>query len=293
MKNLLTEIKEKLYEELGVADIVSTTSSNLLSEIIKHSKTVPLAIPSEKNGIQRFKHGEFNYLFENNTINVFYDLYYVFTYDDIVYSIPSNRGTSNKISNNVYKLKVTIVYVLDINKYIDVNGNIQHELEHIYQMIKSGTSLLSKSDSLTLYKIADILKGFSDIYSKIVGTVVYYACKFEKDAFANAIYRQIMDNPNVNPYETLKSTITYQNINVIKQHVLDSEIYKDKYTNIVKTYFGKNYQWFYNLTNKVVKTYINKIGKVYAKAYNDLNKKNPQLDGGTLGVGEILLKDSQ
>ena len=289
MKNLLTEIKEKLYEELGVADIVSTASSNLLSEIIKHSKTVP----SGKYGIRRFKHGEFNYLFENNTLNVFYDLYYVSTYDDINYSIPPNSGTSNKINNNVYKLKVTIVYIRDINKYIDVNGNIQHELEHIYQMIKSGKHLLSKSGSRTLYRNSEILRGFSDIYSKIVGTVIYYACKFEKDAFANAIYRQIMNNPNVNPYETLKSTITYQNINIIKQHVLDTEIYKDKYANIVKTYFGKNYQWFYNLANKVVKTYINKIGKVYAKAYNDLNKKSPQLDGGTLGVGEISLKDSQ
>lgn len=288
MKNLLTEIKEKLYEELGVADIVSTASSNLLSEIIKHSKTVP----SGKYGIQRFKHGEFNYLFENNTINVFYDLYYMSTYDDIKYSIPSNRGTSNKINNNVYKLKVTIVYIRDINKYIDVNGNIQHELEHIYQMIKSGKNLLSKSGSRILYRNAEILRGFSDIYSKIVGTVIYYACKFEKDAFANAIYKQIIDNPNVNPYETLKSTITYQNINIIKQRVLDTEIYKDKYANIVKIYFSKNYQWFYNLANKVVKTYINKIGKVYAKAFNDLNKKNPQLDGGTLGVGEISLKDS-
>ena len=286
MNNLLTEIKEKLYEELGVADVVSTASSNLLSEIIKHSKTVP----SEKYG---FKHGEFNYLFENNTINVFYDLYYVSTYDDIVYSTPSNRGSSNKINNNVYGLKVTIVYVRDINQYIDFNGNLQHELEHIYQMIKSGKHLLSKRDSHIFYEKANILKGFSDIYCQIVGTVVYYACKFEKDAFVNAIYRQIMNNPNVNPYETLQSTITYKNINVIKKYVLDSEILKDKYANIVKKNFGKNYQWFYNLANKVVKTYINKIGKVYAKAYNDLNKKNPQLDGGTLGVGEISLEDSQ
>jgi len=286
VKDLLTEIRYKLYEELGVADIVSTTSNDILSKIIQHSKTVP----SQKNSIRNYKHGNFAYNFENSTININYDLYYVSTYNDIFYSISNNRGSSNKINNNTYELKTTIVYVSDINQYIDFNGNLQHELEHIYQMIKSGKHLLSNRDSLSLYKKSEKLKNSFDFCDKIVGTVVYYGCRFEKDAFANAIYRQIINNPNNNPYETLKSTITYQNINTIKKYVLDSEIYKNKFTDIVKTNFGKNYTWFYNLTNKVVKTYINKIGKVYAKAYNDLNKKYHELDGGTFGIGEELLK---
>lgn len=289
MKDLLIEIKQKLYEELGVADIVSTTSSDILSKIIQHSKT----IPSEKNGIKRFKHGDFQYVFENNTINIVYDLYYVGTYDDIIYSIPNNRGTSRKEKNGTFTLITTVVYVRDINKYVDFNGTLQHEFEHVYQMIKSGKSLLSNRKSLNLYNKARELKNSSDLYKKIVGTVIYYGCKFEKDAFANGIYKQIMDNPYNNPYETLKNTIVYNNINVIREYVLKTNNNKEKFTEIVKNNLGKNYIWFYNLANNVVKTYVNKIGKVFAKAYNDLNKENPQLDGGTFGPGDELLTKPQ
>lgn len=289
MKDLLIEIKQKLYEELGVADIVSATPSDILSKIIQHSKT----IPSGKNSIKRFKHGDFQYIFENNTINIIYDLYYVGTYDDIIYSIPNNRGTSKKEKNGTFTLKTIIVYVRDINKYVDFNGTLQHEFEHVFQMIKSGKSLLSKRESIKLYNISKQLKSFSNIYCKIVGTVIYYGCKFEKDAFVNGIYKQIMDNPYNNPYETLKTTITYQNINIIKNYVLNTNKYKENFSEIVKRYTGKNYNWFYNLANKVVKTYINKIGKVYAKAYNELNKETPQLDGGTFGTGDELLTKPQ
>ena len=102
-----------------------------------------------------------------------------------------------------------------------------------------------------------------------------------------------MDNPYNNPYETLKNTIVYNNINVIREYVLKTNNNKEKFTEIVKNNLGKNYIWFYNLANNVVKTYVNKIGKVFAKAYNDLNKENPQLDGGTFGPGDELLTKPQ
>ena len=46
---------------------------------------------------------------------------------------------------------------------------------------------------------------------------------------------------------------------------------------------------FYNLCNKVVKTYINKIGKVFAKAQKELYGEGKVLDGGILlGGNEII-----
>ena len=285
MENLITEIKNKLYEELGVADIVTTTSNDILAKIIKHSKT----IPSEERTVQNFKEGNFDYVFENHTIKVNYTIYYVNKYNDIERSISTNRGFSKKWINNTFILKTTIVYAKDINKYVDYNGNLQHEMEHIYQMIKSGTALLTKKDDIKLYQKAEELKNSNDMYAQFVGHIIYYGFKFERDAFANSVYREIMNNPNSDPYEIVKSTTTYYNIEAIKKCVLDTDAYKEKFADIVKNKLGKSYNWFYRLTNNVVKTYIQKIGKAYAKAYKDLNDENPPLDGGTFGVGEIPL----
>ena len=37
------------------------------------------------------------------------------------------------------------------------------------------------------------------------------------------------------------------------------------------------------MANKVVKSYINKIGKILTKAYNDIYKNKTPLDGGFIG----------
>lgn len=278
--DVLNEIRNKINEELGVSDIVSEASNSILFLIIKHNKTLPR---------NNFKTGNFKYLFQGKTINVSYDLYYVENKKNAYATVPSNKAFSRKIDKTTYILKTSVVYIKEINEYIDYNGSIQHEMEHIYQMIKSGTPLLKKQNSINFYQIANQIIRNGDLYRKIVGTVIYYACKFEKDAFVNGIYKQIIDNPYSNPYEILKQTTTYQNIQVINKYVIETNVYQSKYEEIVSKYFNKNYKWFYNLTNKVVKEYINKIGKVLMKAKQDIEKNNVFLDGGPFGNGEEKL----
>ena len=152
----------------------------------------------------------------------------------------------------------------------------QHEFEHIYQMIRSGNDLL-KDTSIDMYGTALSLMKDDDVIKKLVGYVVYYNNKFEKDAFVNAIYKQIMDNNENTPTQTLKNTITYQNILTIKTHLIEYQGYKNKIETIVKTNFNKSYKWFYKMTCNVVKTYISKMGKILMKAYKD--KNNMPLDG--------------
>ena len=116
----------------------------------------------------------------------------------------------------------------------------------------------------------------------MVGKVIYCNNKFEKDAIANGLYKLIMDNPNVDPYTTLEKTPHYRTIKKIKFDVIDNDN-RQLIEPVVKKYFNKSYKWFYSMANKVVKSYINKIGKILTKAYNDIYKNKTPLDGGFIG----------
>lgn len=268
MKDLLTEIKNSLYEELGISKEVTRVSNDIISQIIKDSKKLP---------ISKVKTNTINYQYNNNLIEVEYVLYYVIDEEDFNETRQYiTAGESNKINTQKYYLKTNIVYRKDINQYIDYNGMTQHEFEHIYQMIRSGNDLL-KDTSIDMYGTALSLMKDDDVIKKLVGYVVYYNNKFEKDAFVNAIYKQIMDNNENTPTQTLKNTITYQNILTIKTHLIEYQGYKNKIETIVKTNFNKSYKWFYKMTCNVVKTYISKMGKILMKAYKD--KNNMPLDG--------------
>ena len=113
-----------------------------------------------------------------------------------------------------------------------------------------------------------------------------FCYKFEKDAIANGLYKLIMDNPNVDPYTTLEKTPHYRNIKKIKFNVIDNDN-RQLIEPVVKKYFNKSYKWFYSMANKVVKSYINKIGKILTKAYNDIYKDKTPLDGGFIGGTDI------
>ena len=95
-----------------------------------------------------------------------------------------------------------------------------------------------------------------------------------------------MDNPNVDPYTTLEKTPHYRNIKKIKFNVIDNDN-RQLIEPVVKKYFNKSYKWFYSMANKVVKSYINKIGKILTKAYNDIYKNKTPLDGGFIGDTDI------
>ena len=91
-----------------------------------------------------------------------------------------------------------------------------------------------------------------------------------------------MDNPNVDPYTTLEKASHYRNIKKIKFNIIDNDN-RQIIEPVVKKYFNKSYKWFYSMANKVVKSYINKIGKILTKAYNDIYKNKTPLDGGFIG----------
>ena len=269
------EIKNSLYEEMGISKEVTNISNDILSSIIKDSKTIPY------NDIK--KHN-FIYEYNGNKIYVDYTLYYVLDEDSINTVIKHDNintfGESDRKSKNIYYLKTTVFYQRDINKYVDYNGTIQHEFEHIYQMIKSGKHLLSNVITKDIYTTADYLRHKSDIISKLIGYTIYYNNRFEQDAFANGLYKKIMDNPTSNPYDILQQDVTYKNVLTIKKYILENNTYQTTIDTVVQKQFNKTYKWFHKIAENMVKTYIRKMSRTLLKAQND--KKTSPLDGDNM-----------
>ena len=280
MKDLLTEIKIKINEESGIADEVNNMTNNIINNIIMNSR---------KNKGVNFVSNSFNFVENNISIKVNYQLFRVATITDIdSLSFPfGNNGLSKRTNNNNFELKTIIIYIKDLNKYIDYDGTTQHEVEHIFQMLKSNSDLIEKPKSKSLYnKAINLITGTKDFYHNIIGFVIYYNNKFEKDAFINDTYRMLMDNP-LTQFETLVNNKTYININIIKKYIVDSDKLKTKLIPILKNELNKNYNWFYNMASKVVKNYINKFGKIYVKAQKDINEQYTILDNN---FNNILLE---
>ncbi len=264
--NLITEIKKSINEELGISKIVTNETNSLISTIINDSKKQP-----KQNNM---KNGLFDTMVFGVPISVQYQIFYVNSYQDINTLNIVNPG--NLTDDNF--IVTTLCYIKDQNKYIDYDGSTQHELQHLYQELMSGKDLLENPKIKKIYTTAIKLAKSTNAFEKFVGFTIYYGNKFEKDAFMNEMYKQIMDNWQINPFETIKKTVVYRNINAIKNAIDNlTEYQKTKLQETVQFYFNKNLNWFITIANKIVKTYTNKIGKIIIKAQNDIAEKYPKM----------------
>lgn len=264
--NLITEIKKSINEELGISKMVTNETNSLISTIINDSKKQP-----KQNNM---KNGLFDTMVFGVPISVQYQIFYVNSYQDIKTLNIVNPGT---LTDDNF-IVTTLCYIKDQNKYIDYDGSTQHELQHLYQELMSGKDLLENPKIKNMYTTAIKLAKSTNAFEKFVGFTIYYGSKFEKDAFMNEMYKQIMDNWQINPFETIKKNVVYKNVNTIK-NVIDNltEYQKTKLQETVKFYFNKNLNWFITIANKIVKTYTNKIGKIIIKAQNDIVEKYPKI----------------
>lgn len=264
-KNLITEIKKVINEELGISRTVVKETNMLIANIVKNAK--------EQNKQNNIKKGIFRTFVFGFPIEVEYQIFYLNDSTDIKKLNLVNPGN---FKNNY--LTTTLCYLRNQNRYVDYNGTTQHEIEHLFQEMKSSKDLLNNNKSKKMYNTAIKLAKSTNAFEKIVGYVIYYNNKFEKDAFINEIYKQIMDNWQIDPFETVKNTIVYKNISTIDKVTNTLTPYqKEKINEILDTTFNKTFNWWYNMAKNVVKTYTNKIGKTIIKAQNDIIKFHPHL----------------
>ena len=205
---LFEEITQLVKEELGISETVKDVTNSIMSAIIKAKNGKPLFKNKISGTIKDFG------LFGKST-TIEYDIYYVRDRSEINSLGLFNLGSHNNKTNT---LKTTLVFVRNENRYIDLDGTLQHEVEHAYQESRSGKPLITPKNS-NVYVKADRLMQSSNRYEKLVGWTLYLANRFEKDGKMNGLYKEIMDNWGKAPIDVVKESNIYQNISAIKSWI--------------------------------------------------------------------------
>lgn len=274
---LLEEIKKVITEEQGISTHVTDAMKMVKALIIKDSKnqefeTTELGDYCKSNTIKNIK------FYNKVTIDITYQIIYIDTQKELnvkIYQYPS-KGNYNPYLG---LLSTMLFYVKETNQYIDTTT--QHELEHMFQMAMSGKSFFSKEKNFQIYEKAkyNFINSKTKL-QKIISASIYYANKFEMDAFTNEIYSDIIQNKNMNPLDVLTKTAVYKNVKYIEDclpTIFDSENLTKSAEKFLVSEYGKHFNWWYNLTKKMIKNYTNKIGKVVFKAQKDLLGGYPDL----------------
>lgn len=262
---LFEEIVKAINEELGISDLVTITVNDIISQIINDQKKYPNN--KIKTGILN------NCNLFGKKVDINYTLYFCDDENQLNNITNINTG-KNKIVKNKYIIYTTICYIKSLNKYIDFKGTTQHEIEHLYQIIQSNKSFLYKPKTEKIYNTSLQLAKYGSHYEKIVGYTIYYNCKFEKNAFGNETYRQLIDFPNNDPMKLIKQTTLYNNLKIIDdccKHI--SPIEKQTIEHIVFVNFNKHFNWWFNKAKKLIDEYVTTIGKIIVKTQKDLNEE--------------------
>ena len=167
--------------------------------------------------------------------------------------------------------------------------NLQHELEHCYQMTFAG-ELLPKDKN---YEIAyNIIRSNVDENSLeyIVSEALYYSYSFEQDGFVNGLYQYLFNNekPLFELSDIIKSPICEAYFKFKKDIKIIENSDKDLVSKLLNNKFNLNYSKFINLLHKSEKRFLKKIGNVLTLHRGNAIKNGTRLNE-SLGENIIFI----
>ena len=268
-------------EELGISELVKTETQNLIDKIVSDSNKMTFQVFS----------GKFKTTLFGKIIDVIYQIKIVNNENELkLLKIPK----AGSFSEDTNVLKTTIVYLANKSCYIDFNGTTEHEVKHLFQAVKSGNKFLVKGKTQEIYNTALKLTDMDDYYEQVVGWTIYYACKFEKDAFMSGLYRNITDNWSEKPIEIVKQTNLYKNLEIISDEAeKETPTSIQRIEDVCEKYFGKHYKWWKNTAKGTVSAYLTKIGKVLAKVEKDRSGELTTPDKKITGYPKFNKEDKE
>lgn len=220
----------------------------------------------------------------SNEITINYDnksiivVYYVLE-DASQEIIKQYNSIFNSTSNNrILRLKL---YLTSHNNKINWKKNsrdLQHEVEHLFQLIKKGKDLLSDKQFYEYNKLK-ALTTHNDYYDQIIGYTYYYYNKAERNAIINGLYREIVDlNTDglvTDPLEIIKKSPYYNNIQIIK-NTIENHKNHEQLENRLKN-INKTLKQYLRIANIMINEYSKAFGRLLYKVKKDIENVNEDL----------------
>lgn len=272
-------IKRILNEELSISNDVNDLTIKIKNLI---SNDYARNIGCERCYTILYK--GFNREVFSNEITINYDnksiivVYYVLE-DASQEIIKQYNSIFNSTSNNrILRLKL---YLTSHNNKINWKKNsrdLQHEVEHLFQLIKKGKDLLSDKQFYEYNKLK-ALTTHNDYYDQIIGYTYYYYNKAERNAIINGLYREIVDlNTDglvTDPLEIIKKSPYYNNIQIIK-NTIENHKNHEQLENRLKN-INKTLKQYLRIANIMINEYLKAFGRLLYKVKKDIENVNEDL----------------
>ena len=188
MEQLILEIKKALHEDLGIRLDVKNAFNNIKTLIVRDSKW---EIYRKDEAGNMVKTGAIKNVdvFKGVKINIRYHIIYCETADEINEKKRCYPYTCY-FSQEQNTLSTMLFYINDKRMYFDDSS--QHELDHVYKALLTKQKMLSKKVTRDIYQRSVSEMHSDDLTIRYISYVIYYNNRFERDAFANTIYSNII-----------------------------------------------------------------------------------------------------
>lgn len=258
-------LRKLIKEELGIHMEVVEVSNKIYNDIIEDMKQKD----SKYNDICYTKEGSVDCSLNNITFKVHYTCRNFLDskiIEDLDIDSLTEGGTvffSRKwlwISVNIIALNGTV------NKQETLN-TLQHELEHIYQQIRSGKRI---SDNNEQYLKMKTDMECDDEARRKVGRLVYLCYKSEQEGFINGTYAWCMtDDAKSAPYQYKE----IKNSPAGKMYTEMQGLYDKVFNDVQMKHIIENeYQYSKEYIEKKLNEFLRKLGRVLIKVNMDKSK---------------------
>lgn len=282
--------EQLLLEELSIAKDVYIEAKNI-AEMLRQEINVQKDIPYNKDGVF-YKNGSFEYLISfHKTIEVKWN-YYNFMSNSFFQKEYKKIPYKNSLNDNTNTFTITVFAINNNIEIRTVEDTIAHEIEHLYQPIKSGKSFFKRDKDRIAYQNAAINKtSNSNNAIRAIGEIFYFSKNFEQDAQVNGAYAYMMkryEEEHVIPFLSYKETEAYAVLLKLQQSVeycynnVNSNNISGVNLYIKKIYGDYDFKKLIDLGNKAIERLSRKLMRVCGKATIDIEEREMELTKETV-----------
>ena len=262
-------IRTTLNEELGISKEVISISQSILKDIkLTLRKRNPMI---DSNSVQVWRNK-----WSINIYGVTFTIYskqYMFENFAKFQRLKSQDDLRSSFSFEKKQLIFVGYGYQNMWQESELYDTIYHEVEHLYQTIKSGKSL--NSNDSELYKLAiDAMSVNDNEALSVLGYVIYLSRRYEQTAYSHGLYgmlksEQPQSRDEINgiiPYSQLYSA--YAKLKMCKEYISFNKENPQLMQGL--KHFNKNYNWFLKLVDRAIQQTVRCTSRTISKYINDL-----------------------